>query len=158
MGSSSRMGARACAVFGSLIAVALPAAALSAGSSSPLRAVDTHNTKAFWSNTAKPSPAAGSKVAVHALRFRSLTLDTAALRPVLALAPRENTIRARTSPLVIDLPAPSGKFERFALVETAVMAPGLAARHPGIHTYGGRGVTDPSATIHADLTPLGFHA
>ena len=38
------------------------------------------------------------------------------------------------------------------------MAPGLAKRHPGIKTYSGRGITDLSATIHADLTPLGFRA
>ena len=38
------------------------------------------------------------------------------------------------------------------------MAPGLARRHPGIKTYSGRGITDLSATIHADLTPLGFRA
>ena len=38
------------------------------------------------------------------------------------------------------------------------MAPGLARLHPDIKTYSGRGVTDPSATIHADLSPIGFHA
>ena len=38
------------------------------------------------------------------------------------------------------------------------MAPGLARRHPGIKTYTGRGITDLTATIHADLTPLGFRA
>src|SRR3954453_15776014 len=158
MGWSSRTGARACAILGSVIAVSLPAAALSAGTSSPYRAVDVHNTKAFWSNAARPTPAAGSKVAGHALRFRARALDTAALEPVLALAPRENTVGARATPLVLALPAPNGKFERFALVETEIMAPRLAARHPGIHTYGGRGLSDPSATIHPDLTPLGFHA
>ncbi len=38
------------------------------------------------------------------------------------------------------------------------MAPGLARLHPGIKTYSGRGITDATATIHADLSPLGFRA
>ena len=141
-------------------AIALSATAVSAGSPSratvPVR--DPYGTKAFWAPAAKPAVAEGQKVAVHALRVRALRLDTRALAPVLARAPRENTPLARTSPLVLDLPAPNGKFQRFALQESAIMAPGLAARHPDIKTYSGRGVTDPSATIHADLTPLGFHA
>ena len=38
------------------------------------------------------------------------------------------------------------------------MAPGLAKKHPDISTYRGRGIDDRTATIHADLSHLGFHA
>ena len=101
---------------------------------------------------------AGTEGRVHARNSRSLTLDTAGLKSALADAPREYTPAARDTPLVVSLPAPDGSFDRFALQESAIMAPGLARRHPGIKTYSGRGITDLSATIQADLTPLGFRA
>ena len=34
----------------------------------------------------------------------------------------------------------------------------LAAKHPDIKTWAGRGVDDRTATIRADITKLGFHA
>jgi hypothetical protein len=38
------------------------------------------------------------------------------------------------------------------------MEPALARRHPNIKTFAGRGIDDPTATIRADIGPLGFHA
>ena len=151
-------------LLGLVFAVAVTAATVSAqGSPSEsaqhLRSLaDTYETKDFWAKASRPQSAPGRKVVVHARNTRSLTLDTAGLKSALAHAPRENTPAARDNPLVVSLPAPDGSFHRFALQESAVMAPGLARRHPGIKTYSGRGITDLSATIHADLTPLGFRA
>ena len=93
-------------------------------------------------------PAAGS----------ALRLNHDGMRTLLARAPLERTEAAKASPLVLDLPAPDGQFQRFVLTDSPVMEPGLAAKHPDIKTYRGHGVTDPTATIRADMTPLGFHA
>jgi reprolysin-like metallo-peptidase family M12B len=116
---------------------------------------DSAGTMRFWARTTKPRLVRGKKVAVHARQFRAVTLNGARLRATLAGAPGERT---RATPLVVSLPAPNGAFHRFALRRSAVMAPGLARRHPEIRTYKGRGITDPTATIHADISPLGFHA
>jgi len=142
-------------VLGLALAIAGSAATVSAESAAPK---DVHNTKGFWTKAARPGPARGRTVAVHAQKFRPLTLNTTRLRSVLARAPRERTIAARNDPLVVSLPAPDGAFQLFALQQSAIMAPGLARRHPEIKTYSGRGITDLSATIHADLSPLGFRA
>ena len=76
----------------------------------------------------------------------------------LAGAPREFSAAARQGTFILSLPMPAGGFQRFAVHDSPVMEPGLAAKHPDIKTYAGRGVDDPSATVRFDLTPLGFHA
>ncbi|WP_422773536.1 M12 family metallo-peptidase [Plantactinospora sp. WMMC1484] len=115
-----------------------------------------------WTRLADGSPAAraAGPTDVRADRFTGYALDRAGLAAALARAPGERSGAARVGAdaLVVALPTPEGGFQRFALVDSPVMAPGLAARHPEIRTYAGRGLDDPTATVRADLTPLGFHA
>lgn len=76
------------------------------------------------------------------------TLDRAAMAAALA----------GTGTAEVVLPTPAGTFERFALADSPVMEAGLAAEHPEIRTYAGRGLDDPVASVRAELTPLGFRA
>jgi hypothetical protein len=138
-----------------LVAVTVAAPAAAAGKQ---RSASAQATKDAWTRVAgTPRPAhTGARVLVRADRFRSFRLDRADLRSVLADAPSESALAAR--PLVISLPAPGGGFQRFAVEVSPVMEPALARRHPGIKTFAGSGIDDPTATIRADIGPLGFHA
>ncbi|HEX5540484.1 MAG TPA: M12 family metallo-peptidase [Micromonospora sp.] len=98
------------------------------------------------------------KAAIHAKRFSAFTLDRQRLKGELAKAPREQKRGLRQQRLVVSLPAPDGSLQRFELVDSPVMEAGLAAAHPEIKTYAGKGLDDPTAILRADLTPLGFHA
>ena len=89
----------------------------------------------------------GARPQIEPERFRALALDREALAEVLDGAP-----------VTIAVPAPDGRMRRFAVHESAVMEPALAAAHPDIATYRGTGVDDPGSTIRLDLTPAGFHA
>ncbi|MBP2323193.1 hypothetical protein JOF56_003578 [Kibdelosporangium banguiense] len=89
-------------------------------------------------------------------KFAGFTLDRALMKSKLDRAPG---IAARgAQALEVLLPTPEGQFQRFSLVNAPVMEEKLAAAHPEIKTYSGRGLDDPTATVRADLTPLGFHA
>jgi hypothetical protein len=116
--------------------------------------------KGPWHRVAgEPAPTKnGRKAIVDAERFSAYTLDRAALKATLDQAPQERSRALSQQRQVVSLPAPDGTLQRFELVESPVMEAGLAAAHPEITTYAGRGLDDPSATIRADLTPLGFHA
>ena len=110
----------------------------------------------FPATATAAGPAAQSRAAWERVAPATYELDQDALADVLRGAPAR---RSRpVSALTISVPAPDGGFERFAVVESPVMEPGLAAAHPEIRTYTARGVDDPSASARLDLTPLGFHA
>jgi hypothetical protein len=89
-------------------------------------------------------------------RTYSLSLD--AMKLALQSAPMERTPKAQTDPLDVSIPFPDGSLHRFAVVEVIIMEPGLAAQYPEIHTYAGRGIDDPAATIRLDVTSAGFHS
>ena len=115
------------------------------------------NGKDLWKHVpGKPAATKnGHKAQVKAEKLRAYTLDRGGAAALLATAPAESP---STDGVVVSLPAPTGELQRFALEESPVLEPALAARHPEITTYAGKGLDDPTATIRADLTPLGFHA
>ncbi|MFC6022438.1 M12 family metallo-peptidase [Plantactinospora solaniradicis] len=114
----------------------------------------------YWEKLGEGPAAAraGGPTDIQASRYTGYTLDRSGLASALDRAPQERSAAATTGALVVSLPTPDGEFQRFELVDSPVMAPGLAARHPEIQTYAGKGLDDPTATVRADLTPLGFHA
>jgi trimeric autotransporter adhesin len=126
------------------------------------RPVVTQSGGAFWrdAGSADVQRVHGRQPNAAALprRYHAATLDRAALAQLAAQAPHERTQPARHSPVVISLPHPQGGYQRFTIVDSPVMEAELAARHPEIKTYAGRGVDDPDATLRMDITPLGLHA
>ncbi|HEX7174222.1 MAG TPA: Ig-like domain-containing protein [Pyrinomonadaceae bacterium] len=117
-------------------------------------------TGVIWRDVAAsrlPVAPAGTRL-ITPSRFRAVSLDTTALRTLLALAPMEFTQQARTGRIQVSLPTPDGKLSRFLVEESPVMEPALALRHPLIKTYRAQGFDDPAATARFGITPYGFHA
>jgi len=108
-----------------------------------------------WVAREKISSADRAKPAwVRPLKFRAVELDPMTLKSSLSLVPHETMGAGRR----FDLPMPDGTMARFLIVGTDLMHPDLAEKFPGIRTYCGRGITDPTATIRLDQTHAGFHA
>ena len=101
---------------------------------------------------------ASNQRAIIPARYRTIKLNKAGLLKFLTTVTSEkaNVVNAANS--IIEIPLPSGGTAKFYIWETAIMEAGLAAKFPGIHTYTGQGIDDPTANIKLDFTPAGFHA
>ncbi|HEY0066608.1 MAG TPA: zinc-dependent metalloprotease family protein, partial [Flavisolibacter sp.] len=84
-------------------------------------------------------------------------LDEAAFTAELRNAPSERNVSSSASSFILTVPNAKGEPERFRVVEAPVMHPDLAARYPGINSYAGKGIDNPSSTIRFDVSPEGFH-
>ena len=94
--------------------------------------------------------AAGGPVRVDPSRAFAFTVDLAAARRATGTSARSTTD--------LLLPDPSGRPVAFTLEPVAVMAPSLAAAHPDVATYRGRGVADPRLSVRVDVSSMGVHA
>ena len=92
------------------------------------------------------------------LRYDTYRLDYAGIKASLDTAPWEFTDAARQHPCVVALPTASGAIEEFAVWQTAVLEPALAAEAPYIHTFTGRSLRDARKTVHLSYTTRGFRA
>ena len=139
-----------------MVALCLPVATSAAGiGTSKVGARDA------WQPLAGVLPVsrAGHARGVNPTHYRAFTLNRGQITGLLAGAPGEAAVRTlRQAGLVLTLPAPDGTYQRFAMVESPIMEPALAAKHPDVKTYAGKGIDDPTASIRADVGPLGFHA
>ncbi|UGU18321.1 M12 family metallo-peptidase [Sinomicrobium kalidii] len=82
-------------------------------------------------------------------------LDIKALKKALSDAPLRREISGK-SKTVVAFPNAEGKLERFAVVEAPVLHPELGARYPGIKSYAGQGIDDPSAIVRFSISHLGL--
>jgi subtilisin-like proprotein convertase family protein len=141
-----------------------------AAGTQPQQAASAPNNRAVWTFVDSHDPASAINpqapkqdlpAFIRPVMGQPLVLDLEALRVILKDAPPEGVpgrAIAGREPLVLVLPDPSGKFQRFAVVNTPLMEPGLQAQFPDWVTLVGQGLDDPHAVIRADLTAHGFRA
>ena len=130
--------------------IRLTVVALAAFADSPL----CHAQSVFWSAVQSSRRDAPT---IEVSEFETWALDVGNLEAYLAKAPAGKAFDAKASTFVLDLPMPDGRLERFSVVNSPVMAPGLARRFPEIQVFAGQGIDSPEATVRFDLTPQGFH-
>jgi len=88
---------------------------------------------------------------------QSFELDLQGLTQSLLQTPVRGA-RASRQDVVLSFPTPDGNTERFSVMEAPVLHPDLAAKYPGIKSYAGQGIDDPSATIRFSISKdQGFH-
>ncbi|MGS2762479.1 reprolysin-like metallopeptidase [Sinomicrobium sp. M5D2P9] len=93
----------------------------------------------------------------HLSSGKTYTLNIENLKASLRDAPLRGQNAGRSN-TVLEFPDADGKMEKFRVFEAPVMHPALAARYPGIKSYAGQGIDDPSATIRFSISHLGLHS
>lgn len=91
-------------------------------------------------------------------KYVTYELDLNSLYEFFEIVPSEQNIFVSRSDAVISLPDPDGNYQKFKIVNSSVMAIGLAERYPEIRTFLGKGITNETAVLRCDITPAGFHA
>ncbi|MHC1706860.1 MAG: reprolysin-like metallopeptidase [Bacteroidales bacterium] len=120
--------------------------------------VSVYSQSNAWSRMQQPGKDFTVKADRWASEYAPVKLSVEKMKHFLSQAPSENNVKTKNSTYILDLPMPDGSYSAFKIVESPVMEPGLALAYPGIKTYAGRGIDDPTASVRFDLTQFGFHA
>ena len=106
------------------------------------------NPAQLWSDLSSAQAKTRGEQLILVRQARYLTLDINGMRSLLANTPMEGSVEAKTQPMIFNVPMPNGSFSRFAIVESPVMHPILAAKYPMIK----RSILLKTALILSDVT------
>ncbi|MBC7885895.1 MAG: hypothetical protein H7X99_10495, partial [Saprospiraceae bacterium] len=118
------------------------------------------DAQSFWKKTVLSNiqSRSGEERTIIPDKYETFSLDFKGLQKYLLQAPLETAPNRKTSELLLDIPMPDGKLEKFKIYESPVMDKGISARYPSIKSYKGYQLSDKSAHIRFSLSPNGFHA
>ena len=115
-------------------------------------------TKTYWTKSSEPpleKPLAARRAEPSA--HQVFALDFSGLQQEVNKAPVRGLSAGRAD-LIVSFPDPNGTLKRYRVVEASVLHPDLAAKYPGIKSYAGQGIDEPSATIRFSVSnQTGFH-
>ena len=87
--------------------------------------------------------------------FNLFNLNTENFESILANAPSRKS--TTTSNVIIELPGVNGKLEKFKVFEASILNEELQQKFPGIDSYIGQGIDDPSAMARFSVSQVGVH-
>ncbi len=111
----------------------------------------------LWQTVSEDSIANRGERHLNPEKYKVFRLNQTALNSILESAPLEFSSQSRQKEIVLTVPKPDGRFVRFRLEESPVLAPQIAAQHPTWKTYQGYGIDEPATTARFDWTDRGFH-
>jgi len=115
----------------------------------------TAHSEPLWKQAESSSVSSLGEPDINTISCLLMQLDIESMRALLISAPDEDD---RKREVVVSLPFPDGSFRRFSVYKVPVIHPELQNKYPGIYTFAGQGVEDPSAVVRLDITMKGFHA
>ena len=89
--------------------------------------------------------------------FKIFSLDLIGFQNSIASAPLRGQITGKSN-IIIELPNSEGNLEKFRVIETPIMEPGLALKFPMIKSYAAQGIDNPSSVARFSVTQFGLHS
>jgi len=108
--------------------------------------------KSFWSSVTKSNFEQSSKAKTYPEKAQTYLLDVNKIKEALVNSPQRSEVLAKNSSVIIQFPNSEGVFESFRIVEASTMAPELQAQFPGIRSYAGQGIDDPTALLRFSIS------
>lgn len=112
----------------------------------------------LWSKTSEERLVSYEKAdrADMPVEYQLYHLNFESMKNILSSAPSRKNFSGE-SQVIVSFPNPEGQLERFRIYEASVMHPDLAASHPEIQSYVGKGIDNPTSTIRFSTTIFGLH-
>ena len=112
----------------------------------------------IWETPSAEAVAAATRLPAGAGSAVVVRLNKPTLDQFLARAPMEDTTARPEDQVIIAMPMPDGRFSRFRIEESPMLAPELQSAFPDFRTYRASGVDDVTASGRIGWTAIGFHA